>query len=588
MQTTRTYYFAVQATDAAGNFVYDDNGGACYTFTTPEVPDFFTELFRRAHPNDLDYLSLHFEPNGSNDFYFGCVRPITELPTDPTGGTPLTIGEDQYVQVQITGGHSVRLYGTQYTSFWVSDNGYVTFGSGDGTYTESLAQHFALPRIAPLFDDLSVDDPPGSVTWQQFDDRVVVSYVNVPEYSSTSSNTFQIEMFFDGRITINFLQVDATDGIVGLSQGLGLSPDFLATDLSNMGACYPLNISLPSGAPELIPPGEPTAISVRIRNGRETYVPDTGTLYYSYDGGAYQTVLLTHVSGDLFEGVLPPPSCGDAPAFYVSATGSLGSTVYFPLDAPAHLLRASVGTVIVLLNDNFQSDLGWTIWNDPTLVTGAWTRAVPLSTGTAGVPLEDYDGSGRCYVTDNTAGNFDVDEGPTILTSPVMNAAGAGDLVLKYARWFTCDDTLPPAMDYMNVEVSNNAGGTWVRMLHLPPFDGWFYDTLHLADYVPLTALMQIRFSVMDHPNNSTSEAGVDAVLVNYIECDTGTFSAGDLNCDGLLNAFDIDPFVLALTDPATYSQLYSNCDYMLADCNGDGSVNAFDIDPFVLLLTGG
>ena len=62
----------------------------------------------------------------------------------------------------------------------------------------------------------------------------------------------------------------------------------------------------------------------------------------------------------------------------------------------------------------------------------------------------------------------------------------------------------------------------------------------------------------------------------------------GDLNCDGVVNAFDIDPFVLALTDPAGYAAAWPNCDFMNADCNGDGEVNAFDIDPFVELLTGG
>ena len=61
----------------------------------------------------------------------------------------------------------------------------------------------------------------------------------------------------------------------------------------------------------------------------------------------------------------------------------------------------------------------------------------------------------------------------------------------------------------------------------------------------------------------------------------------GDLNCDGVLNAFDIDAFILALTDPYGYVALYIGCDIMRADCNGDGEVNAFDIDPFVDLLTG-
>jgi carboxypeptidase T len=62
----------------------------------------------------------------------------------------------------------------------------------------------------------------------------------------------------------------------------------------------------------------------------------------------------------------------------------------------------------------------------------------------------------------------------------------------------------------------------------------------------------------------------------------------GDLNCDGAINGFDIDPFVLALTSPQTYGELLPDCDYMLGDTNGDGFVNGYDIDPFVVLLVGG
>jgi len=59
----------------------------------------------------------------------------------------------------------------------------------------------------------------------------------------------------------------------------------------------------------------------------------------------------------------------------------------------------------------------------------------------------------------------------------------------------------------------------------------------------------------------------------------------GDLNCDFTVNNFDIDPFVLALTNPSKYEQRFPLCDRMLADTSGDGVVNNFDIDPFVRLL---
>ncbi len=62
---------------------------------------------------------------------------------------------------------------------------------------------------------------------------------------------------------------------------------------------------------------------------------------------------------------------------------------------------------------------------------------------------------------------------------------------------------------------------------------------------------------------------------------------AGDLNCDGSLDAFDIEPFIVALTDPNGYAVIHPECDRNLADANGDGSVDAFDIESFINLLIG-
>jgi hypothetical protein len=62
----------------------------------------------------------------------------------------------------------------------------------------------------------------------------------------------------------------------------------------------------------------------------------------------------------------------------------------------------------------------------------------------------------------------------------------------------------------------------------------------------------------------------------------------GDRNGNGLRNYDDIDPFVLALSDPAAYQAAFPNCNILNGDCNGDGLVNFADIDPFVALLSGG
>ena len=68
----------------------------------------------------------------------------------------------------------------------------------------------------------------------------------------------------------------------------------------------------------------------------------------------------------------------------------------------------------------------------------------------------------------------------------------------------------------------------------------------------------------------------------------TLTAPAGDMNCDGVVNLFDVDAFVVAITSSANtppfdaYDALYPNCDPNLADMDGDGAVNLFDIDMFV------
>lgn len=66
---------------------------------------------------------------------------------------------------------------------------------------------------------------------------------------------------------------------------------------------------------------------------------------------------------------------------------------------------------------------------------------------------------------------------------------------------------------------------------------------------------------------------------------DEDLVAGGDMNCDGAIDAFDIEPFLLALFDPAGYAAQYPDCDVRLADIDGDGSVDAFDIEPFLALL---
>lgn len=66
------------------------------------------------------------------------------------------------------------------------------------------------------------------------------------------------------------------------------------------------------------------------------------------------------------------------------------------------------------------------------------------------------------------------------------------------------------------------------------------------------------------------------------------TYTAADMNCDGAVDNFDIDPFVLVLTQPAEYRMEFPSCNPKNGDVNQDGGVDNFDIDLFVACLTSG
>lgn len=338
-----------------------------------------------------------------------------------------------------------------------------------------------------------------------------------------------------------------------------------------------MRILLPDGSPNYLTPYVENSFLVKVFEGSDEYVADSGLLHYRYDGGEWQTAPLTPLGDDLYEAVLPPAECGDTPEFFVSAEGVEAGYVTCPEEAPDSVFTATVATVTTLLVDDFETDQGWTVEN-VEIETGAWERGAPAGTGDRGDPLVDYDGSGQCFLTENTPGNYDVDGGPTRLISPPLDLHATSDPVLQYARWFTNDDE---DEDRLDVELSDDDGATWVLVESVPHTGGWVARAIPIASYVSLTDQVRVRFSATDNPNNSITEAGVDALLVFDVACHGELI--GDMNCDGLVDYDDIEPFITALGceggDPSCWEFA---CPWLNGDCDGDGNVTYADIDGFV------
>ncbi|HVP12593.1 MAG TPA: C25 family cysteine peptidase [Phycisphaerae bacterium] len=357
--------------------------------------------------------------------------------------------------------------------------------------------------------------------------------------------------------------------------------------LAVKGVHIPPSLSFPNGVPNRLTPGESTDIMVHISPGTEAYVPGSATVYYSYDGGPFLSTPMVSLGLGLYRATLPPASCGDTPRFYFGAAGDQSGMVYNPSAAPNQTYIATVATLTILLNDDFENDQGWTVEN-VALLSGAWQRAVPLPCSPPrGEPPTDFDGSGKCFVTQNNSSpascNTDVDGGPTRLVSPVFDASGLNDPILNYARWWYNDDL---DSDPFDVEISNNNGASWrliERVVNLR--GGWVQRNVHIKDYVTLTSQMKLRFSAKDNPNNSVDEGGVDAVYIYNLSCASSL--RGDMNCDGSVNVGDIPHFVQALITPADYDADHDGdpfrpCDRMMADMNHDNVVDGGDVQGFV------
>jgi hypothetical protein len=198
--------------------------------------DYLVENFE-DDDSDLDFQSLTFTPDGTASHYSVCRQPVTGFFTDPTGGTRAVLGDDTYTYVPLTGPGTVSLFGQSASGIWIGANGEVTFTEGNPNYFQTdLNVFYERLRVAALYADLNPLTG-GEVSWRQLPDRIAVTWQRVPEYGKNNQNTFQIELFQDGRVRLTWLNVEARLGQVGFSRGEGIPLGLIESDFSAYPVC---------------------------------------------------------------------------------------------------------------------------------------------------------------------------------------------------------------------------------------------------------------------------------------------------------------------------------------------------------------
>ncbi|MFH1013822.1 MAG: LamG-like jellyroll fold domain-containing protein [Thermoplasmatota archaeon] len=191
---------------------------------------------------------------------------------------------------------------------------------------------------------------------------------------------------------------------------------------------------------------------------------------------------------------------------------------------------------ISVFTDNFESNKGWTVQNSPYLSDGEWERGTPVD-DERGDPPTDYDGSGKCYVTENER-EKDIDGGLTWLISPSFDFSSYTKVNFSCAVWYTNDYGSAPDSDRFYINVSNNNGSTWTmaRMIGptTPEPHQWKRYSFNIEEYIQLTDNVKIRFEASDLGSGSVVEAGVDAINI------TGLPIGGEKNLTGMIDEIRI------------------------------------------------
>jgi hypothetical protein len=400
----------------------------------------------------------------------------------------------------------------------------------------------------------------------------------VPEYSTSNTNTFQFELYFNGDIRVSYLSIAVDDCIAGLSEGDGLDPDYYPSDLSLMGACGPR---------------PPTAQDGSVSTPANT--PVTIALLADDDGLPDPPAALSYVIGSLPEhGSLSDPGAGAIESVPYTLVGG-NEVVYTPdlwyMDADYFQFYANDGgespeggnsniavVAITVTSPAPQLVHGFALDSDPGWGCEAqWEFGAPTGGGTHnGDPVAAHTGSfiyGYNLAGDYTSGMAS----PVYLTTTAIDCTGLLDVELRFWRWLGVERQ---PFDYATVAVSSN-GSDWTEVWANPTstvsdstWTQMAFDITAIAEDEPT---VYVRWSMgptdggITYPGWSIDDVEIWAIPTFNPDC------PGDLDNDGDIDISDLSTLL------ANYGTT-SGALYMDGDVDTDGDV---DISDLSVLLAG-
>lgn len=239
---------------------------------------------------------------------------------------------------------------------------------------------------------------------------------------------------------------------------------------------------------------------------------------------------------------------------YTITTGAWG----YETVCNTQTLSPGNGAVNINLNksyyDDFSFDLGWT--STSTASSGNWVRGVPIGTSSNGstqvAPGTDVtnDCSNKAYVTGNAGGSAsqdDIDNGNTILTSPVFNLTGYNEPWIHYDRWFYNGGGTGSPNDSLTIMLTNGTQTVTIETVTAttPGMSSWVHSSKKISQFLSPSANMKLIVRAADASPGHLVEAGLDKFFVAD-SLSTSISNIQNINCylQAYPNPFDRDVLV--------------------------------------------
>lgn len=319
--------------------------------------------------------------------------------------------------------------------------------------------------------------------------------------------------------------------------------------------------------PAVLNNGEVTILDVAL----EPKIPFSGYTIRTIDGIGIPAQVIFQNDSTTFEATANSTGQftidGIDPGNYTVYAGAWG----YQTQTVENVTVQAGSTITVTLDkgyeDDFFFDLGWSV--NSTSSSGAWVRGEPIGTDFGGNlcnPEVDVEGDlgDQCYITGNnggSAGDDDVDNGYTTLTSPAMDLSDYEYPVIYYRTWFFNSGGTGNPNDYLQVFLDN--GTQQVQLENIVQndlyLDIWRPESeIKVAEYLPVTNNMHLIFKTEDVTPGHLVEAGVDAFRVEDSTAPVGTTDVHTgLEISAYPNPFSGQLFVkYDLNEPAIQSRL--------------------------------